>query len=39
MSSEIKIYKMKDLIRKNESGEIDFERSIRWTPLVGQPDG
>ncbi len=29
MASAIKIYKIKDFIRKNESGEIDFDKSIR----------
>jgi len=29
MSSEVKIYKVKDFIRRNESGEIDFERSMQ----------
>jgi hypothetical protein len=29
MSSEIKIYKVKDFIRRNESGEIDFDRSMQ----------
>jgi len=29
MSSGIKIYKIKDFIRKNESGEIDFDKSIK----------
>ena len=29
MSSGIKIYKIKDFIRKSESGEIDFEKSIQ----------
>ena len=29
MASDIKIYKVKDFIRLNESGEIDFERSLQ----------
>ena len=29
MSSEIKIYKVNDFIRQNESGEIDFDRSMQ----------
>ncbi len=29
MPSEIKIYRVKDFIRLNESGKIDFDRSIR----------
>jgi hypothetical protein len=29
MSSEIKIYKVKDFIRRNESGDIDFDRSMQ----------
>jgi hypothetical protein len=29
MSSDIKVYKVKDFIRLNESGEIDFDRSIQ----------
>ena len=29
MSSGIKVYKIKDFIRKNESGEIDFAKSIQ----------
>jgi len=29
MSSGIKIYKIKDFIRKNESGEIDFDKSMQ----------
>jgi hypothetical protein len=29
MQSEIKYYKINDFIRKNASGEIDFERSIQ----------
>ena len=29
MSSGIKIYKIDDFIRKNESGEIDFDRSMK----------
>ena len=29
MSSDIKIYKVKDFIRRNESGEIDFDRSMQ----------
>ncbi len=29
MSSEIKIYKVKDFIRLNEAGKIDFDRSMR----------
>lgn len=29
MSTDIKIYKVKDFIRLNESGEIDFDRSMQ----------
>ena len=29
MSTDIKIYKIKDFVRFNESGEIDFERSMQ----------
>ena len=29
MSSEIKIYKIKDFIRKTESGDVDFDKSIQ----------
>jgi hypothetical protein len=29
MSSRIKVYKIKDFIRKSESGEIDFDKSIQ----------
>ena len=29
MSSAVKVYKIKDFIRKNESGEIDFDKSIQ----------
>ena len=29
MSSGIKVYKIKDFIRKSESGEIDFDKSIQ----------
>jgi len=29
MASEIRIYKINDFIRKNESGEIDIDRAIR----------
>jgi hypothetical protein len=29
MSSQIKIYNIKDFIRKNEIGEIDFDKSIQ----------
>ena len=29
MSSDIKVYKVNDFIRLNESGEIDFDRSIK----------
>ena len=29
MPSDIKIYKIKDFVRFNESGDIDFERSMQ----------
>jgi hypothetical protein len=29
MSSGIKVYKIKDFIRKSESGEVDFDKSIQ----------
>ena len=29
MASDIKIYKVKDFVRLNESGEIDFDRSMQ----------
>lgn len=29
MATDIKIYKIKDFVRLNESGEIDFDRSIQ----------
>ena len=29
MASDIKVYKVKDFIRLNESGEIDFDRSMQ----------
>ncbi len=29
MASDIKIYKVKDFIRLNDSGEIDFDRSVQ----------
>jgi len=35
MPSHIEIYKVKDFVRLNESGEIDFERSMKMIRKLG----